>query len=305
MAVIDASGLMKFKDASGNIYVLYPITNRDNITGLEYVDEHIADTSNPHETTADQVGAISRNGVLTSGTGSVYEVSIDGITELKAGISFVMIPHTVSTSTSPTLNLNGLGSRTIRRRVSSGSNASTDGGTSNWLSPNGPILVTYDGRFWLADIVAPSANDIKGTVAIANGGTGANTAEGALTNLGITLTADVINGLDDGKVNKSGDTMTGDLTGPSIIGNYMRANNQLKVGKSDDTIQFVMGVKQDTKGVWFDLRESGTMKCGFSLYANGLMNLPGIKLTNGNSNTYGTSFPTGNLVKGQLFFKKV
>ena len=305
MAVIDASGLMKFKDASGNIYVLYPITNRDNVTGLEYVDEHIADTSNPHETTADQVGAISTMGVRTSGSGTAYTAYIDGLSQLRAGVSFVMIPHTDSTTPTPTLNLNGLGAKTICRRVSSGSSTTTDGGSANWLSANSPVFVTYNGTFWITDLVTPNAVDITGTVPVANGGTGAKTAKGALTNLGITLTADVINGLDDRKVNKSGDTMTGDLTGPSIIGNYMRANNQLKVGKSDDTIQFVMGVKQDTKGVWFDLRESGTMKCGFSLYANGLMNLPGIKLTNSNSNTYGESFPTDNLVKGQLFFKKV
>ena len=182
MATIDTSGLMKYKDASGNIYALYPITTRDNVDGLEYVDEHIADTANPHSTTADQTGAISRNGVLTSGSGSAYTATISGITTLTAGISFVMIPHTVSTTSSPTLNLNGLGAKNIRRRVSSGSSTTTDGGSSNWLSANSPVFVTYNGTFWITDLVTPNAVDITGTVPVAKGGTGVTTLD-ALKNL--------------------------------------------------------------------------------------------------------------------------
>lgn len=177
MAVIDTSGLMKYKDASGNIYALYPITTRDNVDGLEYVDEHIADTANPHSTTADQTGAISRNGVLTSGNGSAYTATISGITTLTAGISFVMIPHTVSTTSTPTLNLNGLGAKTIRRRVSSGSSNTTDGGSSDWLSANSPVFVTYNGFFWITDLVTPNAVDITGTVPVAKGGTGVTTLD--------------------------------------------------------------------------------------------------------------------------------
>lgn len=35
MAVIEKSGLMKYKDKSGNTYLMYPITNTDNVDGLE------------------------------------------------------------------------------------------------------------------------------------------------------------------------------------------------------------------------------------------------------------------------------
>ena len=41
MAVVEKSGLMKYKDAAGNTTIMYPITNTDNVDGL---DEAIAAT---------------------------------------------------------------------------------------------------------------------------------------------------------------------------------------------------------------------------------------------------------------------
>lgn len=35
MAVIEKSGLMKYKDKTGNLYLMLPITNMDNVDGLD------------------------------------------------------------------------------------------------------------------------------------------------------------------------------------------------------------------------------------------------------------------------------
>ena len=125
-------------------------------------------------------------GVTTSGTGAAYTATVEGITALTAGVSFTMIPNVVSTSTAPTLNVNGLGAKTIRRRVSSATTSTTAGYAAAWLAANKPIKVEYDGVFWIADLPAQNASDLYGTVPISKGGTGATTAAAALENLGIT-----------------------------------------------------------------------------------------------------------------------
>lgn len=167
MAVTENDVLVKFKDSSGNMNFLYPITRKDNVDGL--------------------IESIRDQTVTTAGSGSAYTATVEGITSLTAGVSFVMIPHAVSTVDNPTLNVNSLGAKYLRRRVTNATTTTT-GGSSSWLSAGKPIRVFYDGTYWIADLPKPNALDILGTVQIQNGGTGAATAANARVNLGIETT---------------------------------------------------------------------------------------------------------------------
>lgn len=145
MAVITNSGLMKFKDKNGNIYAILPTTTKNNVDGLEGVHVRL-------------------KGTTTAGTGSSYTATVEGIDTLETGITFMMVPHVSSEIVNPTLDVNGLGAKPIRRRISGDTATTVTGSTENWISANKPIMVTYDGAFWIVDFDQPNANDLYGTL---------------------------------------------------------------------------------------------------------------------------------------------
>lgn len=111
--------------------------------------------------------------VTTEGDGAAYTATVPGITALTAGASFIMIPHTVSTITSPTLNVNNLGAKNIKRGLSSLSSSNSVGYSSSWLVAGYPLLMVYDGTLWkVVNMTKPTAQDLNGTVSVSNGGTG-------------------------------------------------------------------------------------------------------------------------------------
>ena len=130
--------------------------------------------------------------VTTAGTGAAYTATVPSIASLTAGVSFIMNPHTASTSVSATLNVNGLGAKNLRRPISSNNVSTVAPSADNWLTASKPVTVMYNGTHWIVtDMARPNGPDIYGTVALANGGTGASTAEAARTNLGVYSTTEV------------------------------------------------------------------------------------------------------------------
>lgn len=184
MATYEQSGILTFKNRSGDLYKMYPVTKKQNISGMDDIDAHIIDTNNPHNVTPDQIGALSSAPVTASSTnGIAYTATVNGIDSLYAGASFIMLPNRVSASQSVTLNVNNLGAKDLRRRVSSGSSSTASGYTNDWLAANKPVRVMYDGFYWIVDIIQAHASDLMGSVPITKGGTGATDGSTGLANL--------------------------------------------------------------------------------------------------------------------------
>lgn len=95
---------------------------------------------------------VAAHGVTTAGTGAAYTATVEGITALSVGSSFIMIPHTASTTAIPTLNVNGLGAKAIRRGVLDNSITTVASTIPDWLGMNKPVRVTYNGLYWVADL---------------------------------------------------------------------------------------------------------------------------------------------------------
>lgn len=119
-----------------------------------------------------------------SGDGVTYIATVDGITELKAGLPLIIIPNVVSTNVLPKLNLNGLGAKGIKQLLSNNTATTVTAKNANWMAAGKPMFIYYNGTNWVTANSRSAAGDMYGTVAIENGGTGATTASGALANLG-------------------------------------------------------------------------------------------------------------------------
>jgi hypothetical protein len=195
VAYADEAGAAK--KTVGNLILQFNGGNTENTDKFTYdassnksiniTPEGIGASANGHEHSFNR-------GVVTSGNGSAYTAEVEGITELTAGLSFIMIPHVVSNTTTPTLNVNGLGVKNIRQPLSTNTSATTTAESASWLVANKPVRVMYDGTQWKVDITRPSATNLYGTVQVEKGGTGGTTVEDAQSNLGLSkvLTCELV-----------------------------------------------------------------------------------------------------------------
>ena len=169
----DAGYLTEHQDISGKL-------DADKLS--EAIDEALAQAKDSGEFDGEDA---TTEIVTTAGTGSAYTATVNSIKALTAGVNFIMIPHVVSASTAPTLNVNGLGAKTIRQPLTTNTTATAPGTSNTWLVANKPVRVMYDGTYWkTVEIPRPSATGIYGTVPVESGGTGGTTQETACSGLG-------------------------------------------------------------------------------------------------------------------------
>lgn len=103
--------------------------------------------------------------VASSSDGVAYTSTVPGISELSAGASFIMVPDKTSASKEPTLDVNGLGEKKIRRRLSAITTSLQSGYSNTWISANKPFQVVYDGTAWVVEgMPKPVGADVYGAV---------------------------------------------------------------------------------------------------------------------------------------------
>lgn len=120
----------------------------------------------------------------TSGDGIAYTATIPNMTELKRSKIITIIPDITSNATIPTLNVNGLGAKNIKQRLSVNTSLTAEASTPSWMIAKKPVPLLFDGTQWVTITGRPSATAIHGAVPIKNGGTEAESAAEALVNLG-------------------------------------------------------------------------------------------------------------------------
>ena len=98
MAMTEHEGLQIYKDASGNSFILYPITKVHLVDGLdEFISEkvatplnHVNAKNNPHNVTAEQVGAATTKTITVSvGTSWIADTTNGGYYQTSAATGIV------------------------------------------------------------------------------------------------------------------------------------------------------------------------------------------------------------------------
>lgn len=152
LIIVDtASGEVRFKIGDGT----------KKYSQLPFQDEILRNSKVDLDAGVYTVTASSTDGVA-------YTATVPGIDSLTAGASFIMVPNKTSASQEPTLNVNGLGAKKIRRRLNNFVTVTSKGYSNTWISVNKPFTLMYDGTYWIVEGMAqPVGADIYGTVPMA------------------------------------------------------------------------------------------------------------------------------------------
>lgn len=132
-----------------------------NYTQLPFLDEVLKNEINNKAA----IDAGVYTAVASSSDGVAYTATVPGIESLSSGASFIMIPDKTSASKEPTIDVNGLGAKKIRRRLSAITTSLQSGYSNTWISINKPFQIVYDGAAWVVEgMPKPVGADVYGAV---------------------------------------------------------------------------------------------------------------------------------------------
>lgn len=134
------------------------------------------------------------SGVTASSTdGAAYIATVKGIKSLASGVNFVMVPNKNAAGDDVTLNVNGLGAKSVKRKLSNSPASTVTDSIEEQIRSGVPVRVTYNGSAWLVDDVYPNlTSGTYGTLPVASGGTGVTTPEAERDRLGLGNTTDAV-----------------------------------------------------------------------------------------------------------------
>lgn len=114
----------------------------------------------------------------TSTDGVAYAATVPDVTELTNGMLITIIPSMTSTSTTITLDVNGLGAKYVRLPLSFNNAAMTYPKLATYYNAGRPLTLQFDANYSTEGVwkvynkQMTSAQDLYGVVPVASGGTG-------------------------------------------------------------------------------------------------------------------------------------
>ncbi len=136
-----------------------------------------------------RLGGIGGVVSATSTDGESYVATAEGVTELYNGLEITIVPSMTSTNAVPTLDINGLGAKSVRVPLSINTSAVASPKLANFFVKGQPVKLMFDSEHTTAgvwktvDKQVASAQDLYGEVPMESGGTGANNGADGLKNL--------------------------------------------------------------------------------------------------------------------------
>ena len=156
-----------------------PVQNKVVNTVISNLNTLVGDTSVASQITSAIASKADKTELpqlvsVESSDGVAFTATVPGATELYNGLSLIIIPATKSTSTAPTLNINGLGAKPIKRRLSNIYTSLQSGYSAGWLAAGLPFRLIYDATtkgsasdtgVWIVEGAnKPSGADVSGAV---------------------------------------------------------------------------------------------------------------------------------------------
>lgn len=126
------------------------------------------------------IRAISMNGY-----GYIADIPLLSFSSLAVGTSFIMVPEKTSTGINCTLNFCGTGSKPIRVHTANNNGVADLPTHAAWLTQYKPVRMTYNGTYWVADVVNAAAKQMVVPVILTVAGWNASTKRQVATVTGV------------------------------------------------------------------------------------------------------------------------